>query len=648
MEWAAASSFIDAAPTRAGFSMPYSKIGRSMLRIKEHHFIDEEGRVVHLRGVNLGGSSKVPNSGQSAAGISFVGRPFPLAEADEHFGRLRAWGLTFIRLLVTWEAIEHGGPGVYDEAYLDYLHALMKKAGDYDLLLFIDPHQDVWSRHSGGDGAPGWTFELLGMDPAKFHLTGAAFTHQGHGDPLPRMMWPSNYGKYACATLFTLFFGGNTFAPYTRIEGERAQDFLQGHYIAAVKQVARRMQEFPHVLGYDTLNEPSPGMIGCADLNQVGVRLASYGALPTYYQGMLLAAGFSQEVHYQARQFLPLTRKIQMNAARVSLWRPGCEPVWKQHGVWGVGKDGKPRLLKPDYFASVEGRPVNFAQDFLAPFVERFIREVREEHPGAIIFVSPTPVELRSGPEGLRLNPEERIANAPHWYDGITLASQHYLPWLGIDAGEMPPRVVLGRKNRRRLFMERVRRLVQSTREQFGEAPLVIGEAGIPLNLAGGKAYRTGDFSKQILALDDALQALEANIVNFTLWNYTADNTNSGGDAWNGEDFSLFSRDQQAGNGSLYAGGRALEAVLRPYVRCTPGMPLRMSFDWKAKIFEFEFEHDPSIQAPLEVFVPRLHYPNGVRVTAGGGTWKLDLERQRLEYSPGVDGGLHIVRLAPR
>jgi len=42
--------------------------------------------------------------------VSFVGRPFPLEEAGEHFARLREWGLTFVRFLVTWEAIEHAGP----------------------------------------------------------------------------------------------------------------------------------------------------------------------------------------------------------------------------------------------------------------------------------------------------------------------------------------------------------------------------------------------------------------------------------------------------------------------------------------------------------------------------------------------------------
>jgi aryl-phospho-beta-D-glucosidase BglC (GH1 family) len=59
------------------------------------------------------------------------GDPFPLEEADEHFTRLRQWGLTFLRFLVSWEAVEHEAPGVYDTAYLDYMQAVVEKAGEY-------------------------------------------------------------------------------------------------------------------------------------------------------------------------------------------------------------------------------------------------------------------------------------------------------------------------------------------------------------------------------------------------------------------------------------------------------------------------------------------------------------------------------------
>ena len=36
------------------------------------------------------------------------------------------------------------GPGEYDEEYLDYLLHIVRKAGLYNISLFVDPHQDVW------------------------------------------------------------------------------------------------------------------------------------------------------------------------------------------------------------------------------------------------------------------------------------------------------------------------------------------------------------------------------------------------------------------------------------------------------------------------------------------------------------------------
>ena len=345
----------------------------SFIHIQGPWFQDEHGRTLILRGVNLGGSSKVPFRPDGAThiregffdhrGISFVGRPFPLAEADEHYSRLRAWGFTFLRFLITWEAVEHAGPGLYDEEYLDYLYQVVKMAGEHGLALFIDPHQDVWSRFSGGDGAPGWTFEAVGMDITRFAETGAAIVHATHGDPFPKMVWANNYSKLAAATMFTLFFGGNDFAPHLRVADEPVQDYLQRHYIQAIQQVVARLRDLPHVVGYDTLNEPSAGFIGHPDLNRrAGVPFK--GDAPTAWQAILLGAGFPQEVE---RFDIGVTgiRKVGsrlLNPGGVNVWRDGnC--LWRQNGVWELDAQGQPQLLRPDHFAQVGGRKVDFANE---------------------------------------------------------------------------------------------------------------------------------------------------------------------------------------------------------------------------------------------------------------------------------------------
>ncbi|KAF8183092.1 glycoside hydrolase superfamily, partial [Mycena galopus ATCC 62051] len=91
-------------------------------------------------------------------------RPFPLEEAPEHLARLRRWGLTFVRFLVAWEAIEHEGSGIYDHTYLTYLRALLSLFPQYGLSAFVAMHQDVWARYSGGSSAPAWTLEMVGLD----------------------------------------------------------------------------------------------------------------------------------------------------------------------------------------------------------------------------------------------------------------------------------------------------------------------------------------------------------------------------------------------------------------------------------------------------------------------------------------------------
>lgn len=625
------------------------------MHIEDGHFKDDHGRTLMLRGVNLGGSSKVPARPNGATHIregffahrevSFVGRPFPLDEADEHLTRLKAWGFTFLRLLVTWEAIEHAGPGQYDEEYLDFVEAVVHKAGQHGFHLFIDPHQDVWSRFSGGDGAPGWTFEAVGMDITRFAETGAAIVHATYGDPFPQMIWPTNYTKLAAATMFTLFFGGNDFAPRTKVDGEPVQEFLQRHYIAAVQQVARRLAGLPHVVGYDTMNEPSAGFIGCTDLNATDGMLR-LGDAPTPFQAMLLGAGIPQEVEVWKMGLLGprLGGRRLLNAAGVRVWRAGYDDIWRHHGVWNLADDGTPRLLRPNHFSRVDGRTVRFADDYLRPFVNRYAQAIRAVHPDALIFVEGEPHGAMP-----RWRPQEdapNVVNASHWYDGVTLFTKRYRPFVGVDG--YTGRLVWGKRRVARSFAEQLDRIKRWSAEQMGAVPTLIGEFGIPFDMHAGQAYRTGDFSRQAQAMDATFRALEANLLSGTLWNYTADNTNERGDQWNGEDLSIFSRDQQTDPDDIHSGGRALEAVVRPYPRAVAGEPLSLSFDYRHGEMEFAFRHDPAVTAPTEIFVPDYGYPNGYAVEVSDGEYTVDRERQTLIYHHTTDQEVHRVHIVRR
>ncbi|MCA9902552.1 MAG: cellulase family glycosylhydrolase [Anaerolineae bacterium] len=600
------------------------------------YFKDEHGRTLLLRGANLGGSSKVPYKPDGATyrregfydhrQVSFVSRPFPLAEADEHLRRLAAWGMTFLRFIVTWEAIEHSGPGEYDEEYLDYLRAVLLKANQYGIRVFIDPHQDVWSRCTGGDGAPGWTLEAVGMDPTKLAAAGAAITHQALGDPFPRMIWPTNKTRYAAATMFTLFFAGETFAPERKIEGVNIQEYLQTHYFNAVRQVAHRLHDLPNVVGYDAMNEPASGFIGAPNLAQpLPDAVLVYGAMPTPFQAMAAASGYPQKVTvYDLGSSVASGSEEMLNPDGVSIWLPGYECPWRQHGVWADDGD-KPGLLRPDYFAQIQGHSVDFIADYLKPFMRRFISNLREIQPNALLFLEGAPGGIH--PDWSDSDAPQAV-NAAHWYDALTLFTKMYNPEMALDF--FGTNMIYGKDEVKQTYIDQIGHSKQEAAEKMGGIPTLVGEFGLPFDLFDKQAYRDGDFSLHVQALDNYYDALDANFLSATIWNYTADNTNERGDMWNDEDLSLFSRDQQSDAGDLNSGGRALAGCVRPYALATAGEPLSMSFELESRTFAYAYRPAASVTMPTEIYVPTLQYPEGITVEIKGAEYDYDRERQRL------------------
>ena len=649
------------------------------LKIEGDWFVDADRRRHLLRGVNLGGDCKVPfpdggthlpTDFSDHRTVSFVGRPFPEDEADEHFGRLKAWGFNCLRLLTAWEAVEHGGPGVYDTDYLDYYARLCAKAGDYGLYVFIDFHQDVWSRMSGGDGAPGWTFEAVGLDFTRFHAAGAAHVMQHkydfarggrQEDNYPEMTWAQNYRYPANGIMWTLFFAGNAFCPGFRIDGEPVQDYLQRHYLGAMAEIAKRVKPLTNVLGFDSLNEPGSGYVGQpmsyrhlgpCDTNPAPVRP---GIAWSPLDGLLVAQGVTRTIPDFAldREAMQVKRAEDrvVNPDGVSIWREGRCP-FEEAGAYRFSETGI-HVGDEDFFVAHDGKPYDMEQDFMGPFFARVAETVRAIEPDWLLFAELDPQAGHHA--GFPPETPERTVNASHWYDIVTLGTKTFTypekvnPYTG--------RSLVGAAEIERAYTRHLGRIKDAAKSLNGGAgaPTLIGEFGIPFDLNGAEAYLAwadGDHSEapwemHTIALDLMYNAMDTLLLHSTQWNYTASNRNdlAIGDGWNQEDLSIFSRDQQTEANDLDSGGRGLKGFVRPFAQVTGGVPEEVRFDRASGEFEFVFQPDGDGETVL--FVPQLHYPDGYATeVTGGRVIAEDRAAQTMRISADADAIRVIVRIS--
>jgi len=621
------------------------------MKIADNRLIDEEGRNLILRGVNLGGGSKNPfgppgwgissESLKNPEDASFVGRPFPLEEAGSHFERLNRAGMNFLRLVITWEALEHSGPGQYDEAYLAYLRKILLIAEKWGISVFIDPHQDVWSRWTGGDGAPAWTLEKLGMDLDKLDKTGAAITRQRYseiyGKPFPRMIWPSNYSRYAAATMFSLFFGGKTFAPELTIDGNNVQDWLQGHYIDAFRHCYRRLKNCAAIVGWGVMNEPHKGFIGYKDLEHPENPTMPVGPRPSPWDTIRAASGYPITVPvYSALTFgMISTKRETLNPRGEHLFREGFTCPWKQAGVWDI-KNGFPRLLRKDHFSMIENRPLNFMEEFHKPFALKYIEAMKEADEKTIFFLEglPSGTGLAAHPKWGKNDPQN-VINAFHWYDGFALFTKHFSRWFTISPDKVA--FIFGKKKMLEYYSGCLAKGIKWAAEHMNGIPTFLGEFGLAFDLNKRRAYSNGDYSMHERALTMYYDAVDANLMHSTIWNYTPDNTNKTGDGWNDEDLSIFSEGKE----------RAVAGWKRPYPMATAGTPLSFKWDRIKGIFTYRFKADSAIAAPTVIYIPPEFGANAEIKTELRYEYKPE-EQRLLVYNDGKTGEMQIIGIRER
>ncbi|KAJ7291517.1 glycoside hydrolase superfamily [Mycena rebaudengoi] len=617
------------------------------LRTYGRHFIDAYGRVCSLRGVNLGGGCKTPANDDNEkfpAGhqsVTFVGRPFPLQEAPEHLSRLRRWGLTFIRFLVTWEAVEHEGPGIYDKEYLEYIRAFLSLLPQYGITAFVSIHQDVWSRYSGGSGAPAWTLESVGFDLLGLEESGAAWLlgvkGGGHVEE-ERGLWPCGYQKLAAATMATCFWAGDAFAPKLLIKGRDGtpvpvQQYLQNAFLDMSEMLVKAVGDLDAVVGFEMMNEPHRGYIDLQSLHAFDYNTDLHlSYVPSPFESFQLGAGHPTSVSCWTRSFPMPTSKTSsavLNVDGRKAWRPDGpthgECLWAMHGVWGWDRNKDVAVvLRENYFTKhpLTGEKIDWYTDFYFPFLHKWVDRMRSvSPPEKIMFVEAIPNEFCPA----SWTPEHHVPNmvyAPHWYDLNALFAKAFGEFSvnvqGLSRGMFPLRAFYwGQKGARDNFFLQIRNIVEAAYRSLGEKPVLIGECGVPMDMNKREAFQTDDFTWQSRMMDAMMTGLERSLIGFTLWNYNPYNDDERGDFWNGENFSWFSRRRALPASLLYfeqdsvsldQGARILPAVVRPYPAKTAGIPLRFEYEMTSGSFVFEWAMPKPGKAPASS-IPKITSP---------------------------------------
>ncbi|KAH7558344.1 glycoside hydrolase superfamily [Bipolaris maydis] len=696
------------------------------LRIDGRTFRDSHNREVTLHGINCAADAKfpanpnqpshIPDNFFDGDNVSFVNRPFSVEDAATHFSRLRSWGYNTIRYIFTWEAIEHAGPGKYDEEWIDHTIAVLRKAKEYGFYIFMDPHQDVWSRFSGGSGAPMWTLYACGLDPERFAVTEAALVHNTYPDPAtyPKMIWTTNYTRLVCQVMWTLFFGGRDFAPKAIIDGKNIQDYLQEHFIGACEHLAKRIHEagdlwHDPVIGWESINEPNRGLISYQDITQIpSEQKLQKGTSPTAWQAILTGSGRACEIAtwdfgglgpYKSGSVLVDPEGTQAWLSkdyddtkygwkRDAGWRLG-ECLWAQHGVWDPETD---TVLKKDYFGidPKNGAKINyeyFTNHYWLAHYRAYSKMVKSIFPDSLMFFQPPVLEIPPNIKGTE-DDDPNIIFSPHYYDGITLITKKWnrvwnVDVFGVLRGKyLTPAfaIKVGETAIRNCFSHQLKAIREEGTEYMGVHPCIFTEIGIPYDMDDKYAYKTGNYSSQIAALDANHFALEDSMANgFALWTYVVNNCHYWGDQWNGEDLSIFSLDDKAvpagpfspedsrasldKNSPTYsraqssdtlsvtpsnlqktvsveqmrstrtegdmAGLRAAEAFIRPTPVAVHGDVSSYGFDLRNCTFKLALcaPSSTSEDVPTVCYLPEFHFPSGqTSVEVSGGKWTITSE----------------------
>ena len=193
--------------------------------------------------------------------------------------------------------------------------------------------------------------------------------------------------------MFTLFFGGDDWAPILRIpladhsapayafpdietQHVGIGTFLQRSLIAAFAKLADRLADCPAVVGFEGMNEPHPGYLGLPSFHCWNENTdLHYQHVPSALQGMALGAGYPQRIPFYERSFPVPTRLARhvLIEPQTTAWAEGRSCIWRDHRVWEWDESKQAAIvLQNSYFQfnPRTGKPFEFYTDAWFPFIK--------------------------------------------------------------------------------------------------------------------------------------------------------------------------------------------------------------------------------------------------------------------------------------
>ena len=637
---------------------------------------DQQGRYLLIHGVNVSGSTKVP---AKIDPISYVGKPFPLEEADWNFRMLRKLGFNAIRLLVIWEAIEPYGSGDYDQDYLDYIEAIVAKANEYGIYCIMDMHQDMFSRHLlklfddqtnlnslvdkkerkmgapfglnnkvQGDGAPQWAVQYClpekNVGGPKWGLPDYLVADRKETTDFYSMsLWGINiFLSLDVNRCFATMFAGKDIYPFYKVDGKNIQDFLQDSYANAWAQVASRISRYPNVIGYDIINEP-PGLYIVFVLYALLYREADKSD-----SGMLT----EEEMLQVLDEYLEILQDQGAPPETIDILRETLlEYDILPKSIDRMNKNGFTTEGFSPYQPNIDaaiGLISSFNRNYLQPFHKKVGDAILEEDPNAILFLELSLGLPDTGIAGwfaepmLRPDGFDQIVYAPHYYTDI-------YPSIGYN---MPERDFTADEKRFRDYTEGIEDAILPADYSLGKPPIMMGEFGTYFNFGGIEKAIDQDYIVSSYILDIYFETYEEMLLHHTMWCYSSENTKENGENWNKEDFSILDSEQKP---------RSIEAYSRVYPRFTSGR--LTSFHYYSPLhyydprpgeptpyLEFAMEMESKeTDAPTEIFIPPLIFRNGFYVYISDGQCAYDPDSEILYWFPADDAPdtTHTLKLRP-